>query len=68
MTKQYDINNFRFVKHGIIDIRARCRHCEWKSYKKNAAISGKRHAARTLHTVDIFRENHTEYTSYVPKT
>jgi len=61
----YDIKHFRHVKHGQSDINAHCRHCNWYEYDGDVASKARRHARKELHTVDVYRENHTEYTSYV---
>lgn len=61
----YDIQKFRTVKHGVKDETADCRHCEFSEYDDGAAKKGYRHAKQTAHTVDVFREHHVEYTSYV---
>ena len=64
----YDINKFRSIRHGVSGITAYCRNCNFSldSCKdKNVAVKAKQHAISTLHTVDIYRENHTELTCFV---
>lgn len=62
----YDIKKFRSVKHGLSDINAYCRHCNWSSHAFSSTVNqAKYHAKKNLHTVDVYRERHTEYTSFV---
>ena len=63
----YDIKTFRAVKHGTTESSAYCRKCDWNYDEgdKVASIKGRQHAAKTMHTVDVYRETHTEFTSYV---
>ena len=65
--KKYDIKHFRTVKHGRSDENAYCRHCKWSIHTGNVSNSARYHAKKTLHTVDVYRENHIEFTSYVSK-
>ena len=58
----YDINKFRTVKHGLDEVSAHCRHCDFHSQN---AESASKHAKKTLHTVDVYRTHHVEYTSHV---
>lgn len=66
-SQKYDNKYFRLVKHGVQDINAYCRHCNWSDHNLSAVNMARKHAKENLHTVDIYRENHTEYTSYIPK-
>ena len=64
----YDINKFRSIRHGVKDITAYCRQCKFSldsCNDKNVASKAKYHATSTLHTVDVYRENHTELTCFV---
>jgi len=64
--KKYDIAYLRTVKHGVEDENAYCRHCDESWHGKSITKKARSHATKTLHTVDIYRENHIEITSYVP--
>lgn len=61
----YDITAFRTTKHGLSDVNAYCRQCGWISNDTNTREKARNHAKKTLHTVDVYRETWTEYTSYV---
>lgn len=69
--KKYDLGSFRLVKHGAEDINASCRQCKWEANclntknLNNVSKKAAEHCRQTLHTVDVYRENHTEYTCYV---
>jgi len=64
----YDIKKFRSIKHGQSDINAHCRHCDWSCYGSKTLGKARYHATNKLHTVDIYREHHTELTSYFKDT
>ena len=64
----YDLAAFRKVVHGNSDCNAYCRHCSqsWHATDtRNVKEKARDHARKTLHTVDVYNENHTQYTSYV---
>ena len=63
----YDVKKFRSVKHGMSDISAYCRHCGWSCFDSKSAEKARHHARANLHTVDVYREHHTEYTCHVKK-
>lgn len=67
----YDAGSFRSVRHGCSDANAYCRHCKWSTSEcldgKGVANRARYHAKTTLHTVDVYRENHTEFTSWKRK-
>jgi len=60
----YDIKKFRSIKHGLSETNAYCRHCKWSEREGNVALKAKVHAKKNLHTVDVYRKHHTEYTSF----
>ena len=59
----YNTKHFRIVRHGLEEESCYCRMCN-KTFKN--AKEAYAHAKKTLHTVDVYRENWTEYTSYIP--
>ena len=64
----YDITKFRSIRHGVKEITAYCRQCNFSldSCKdKDVADKARDHSRKTLHTVDVYRENHTELTCFV---
>ena len=64
----YNIEKFRLVRHGTEGTTAHCRMCDFSldSCKdKNVSSRAKLHAFKNKHTVDIYRESHSEYTCYV---
>lgn len=61
----YDIKKFRTVKHGIDATDAHCRHCKFSEFEGDVSAKARRHAKKTLHTVDVYRSHHVEYTSHV---
>lgn len=63
----YDIKAYRTVKHGIESSSAYCRQCKWSMHDNegNVPQSARDHCKAHLHTVDIYRENHTEVTCHV---
>ena len=65
MSKKYDVATFRLVKHGIEDEDAFCRHCDWSNFGKTVTNSARYHARTMVHTVDVYRQQHIEFTSYV---
>ena len=62
----YNKIKFRAIRHGIDSQSAYCRNCQ--NSKFDTAKEGIAHAKKTGHTVDVYRENWTEYTSYVKPT
>jgi len=60
----YDIKKFRSVKHGQSDISAHCRMCSWSCFESTTLSKARSHAKKYVHTVDVYREHHTEFTSY----
>lgn len=66
----YDITKLRSISHGCEEMNAYCRQCDFSIHggKKDlslVAIKARNHAKSTLHTVDVYRENHTELTCFV---
>lgn len=61
----YDLKAFRTVRHGESDTNAYCRHCKEGWHDGDVQGKARDHARKTLHTVDFYRENHTEYTCHV---
>jgi hypothetical protein len=64
----YDLTAFRLVKHGIDEITADCRHCNWAVSQGDVKQKAKTHAKSNLHTVDVYQTNHTEYTSHIKES
>lgn len=62
-----DKKKYRVVKHGLSDVNGYCRMCETSWHGKSNNKEMINHAKTTGHTVDVFRENWTEYTSWVNK-
>lgn len=61
----YDKSKFRSVRHGVEDESVHCRMCSFNDGGIGCFTKGRAHAKKTGHTVDCYRENWTEYTSYV---
>ncbi len=61
----YAITAFRTIRHGENEASAHCRNCKESKYDGDVQAWARRHARETLHTVDFYRENWTEYTCYV---
>jgi hypothetical protein len=61
----YDLKAFRTVRHGESDKSAHCRMCKESRYDGDVQGWVRDHARKTLHTVDFYRENHTEYTCHI---
>lgn len=65
----YDKSKFRACKHGLDGVFCYCRHCEKTlGFEKKDIKKSIYHAKTTGHTVDVYRENWTEYTSFVKKS
>lgn len=60
----YDKTKFHRVKHGLDGVYCYCRHCDKSWLEKEDVKKVIYHAKKTGHTVDIYRENWTEYTSF----
>ena len=62
----YDKSKFRRCKHPVDGRNAYCRGCTkgWHD-TENEMKKAINHAKTTGHTVDIYREHWTEYTSHV---
>lgn len=63
----YNIEKFRLVKHGTSGITAYCRMCNFSlddCKDKSVIKRAREHAFNNKHTVDIYRETHTEYTCH----
>jgi len=63
----YDKSKYRSIRHGLDGQSAFCRHCN-KRWYDNDVKKAIYHAKTTGHTVDVYREHWTEYTSYVKAT
>lgn len=50
---------------GLVDARAECYTCGWKSYARNSAGNASRHARAQGHTVNV---EQTTSTTYNPTT
>ena len=65
----YDAEAFRTIRAKRERESAYCRHCNWKTndYTEAKGVRGraKYHAKNTLHTVDVYADMRTEYTSHV---
>lgn len=61
----YDLKAFRTVKHGSDGDTAYCRHCKESRDEGDVRGWARNHAMKTLHTVDFYRHNWTEYTCHV---
>lgn len=60
----YALSKFRTIRHGESGLNANCRMCKESKYSGDIQGWARDHARKTLHTVDMYRENWTEYTSH----
>jgi hypothetical protein len=70
MKKETKSENFRTINHGLEKDGATsyCRMCDFsESGGLEVQRRAKEHAKETLHTVDVYKSNHTEYTCWTRK-
>ena len=60
-----DKTKYRVVKHGLSEVNCYCRICGTSWHEEGDVKKAIHHAKTTGHTVDVYRENWTEYTSWV---
>lgn len=60
----YDLKYFRTIRHGEEEVNAYCRKCNESKHYGDVKGWAKDHSRKTTHTVDVYQENHTEYTCH----